>query len=194
MTSPYTGREFLDSLDDGREVWIYGERVKHIAEHPAFRNCARMLARLYDELHADHASGQACATDTEWGGFTHRYFRAPDHGGRADGRARRDRRVGASHLRLARPLARLQGGLSGDVRGQRRVLCTVSKRMRVAGIDTRRSACRSSITPSSIRRSIGTCRRAPPASAADACVHVTKETDAGILRVRAPRSSRQDRR
>ena len=24
---PYTGKEFLDSLDDGREVWIYGERV-----------------------------------------------------------------------------------------------------------------------------------------------------------------------
>jgi 4-hydroxyphenylacetate 3-monooxygenase len=35
---PYTGKEFLDSLDDGREVWIYGERVKNIAEHPAFRN------------------------------------------------------------------------------------------------------------------------------------------------------------
>src|SRR6187431_1219929 len=47
-TLPYTGREYLDSLDDGREVWIYGERVKKIAEHPAFRNCARMLARLYD--------------------------------------------------------------------------------------------------------------------------------------------------
>ena len=21
---PYTGREYLDSLDDGREIWIYG--------------------------------------------------------------------------------------------------------------------------------------------------------------------------
>jgi hypothetical protein len=38
---PYTGKEFLDSLDDGREVWIYGERVSNIAEHPAFRNTAR---------------------------------------------------------------------------------------------------------------------------------------------------------
>ena len=26
-TLPYTGREFLDSLDDGCEVWIHGERV-----------------------------------------------------------------------------------------------------------------------------------------------------------------------
>ena len=48
---PYTGKEFLDSLDDGREVWIYGERVGNITEHPAFRNTARMIARLYDALH-----------------------------------------------------------------------------------------------------------------------------------------------
>jgi hypothetical protein len=53
---PYTGKEFLDSLDDGREVWIYGERVRNVGEHPAFRNTARMLARLYDALHRDHAA------------------------------------------------------------------------------------------------------------------------------------------
>jgi aromatic ring hydroxylase len=75
---PYTGQEFLDSLDDGREVWIYGERVKHITQHPAFRNSARMLARLYDALHEDHAAGRNVLTcATEWGGFTHRYFVAP---------------------------------------------------------------------------------------------------------------------
>jgi aromatic ring hydroxylase len=77
-TVPYTGQQFLDSLDDGREVWIYGERVGKITEHSAFRNCARMLARLYDTLHEDHASGRnVISTPTEWGGFTHRYFRAP---------------------------------------------------------------------------------------------------------------------
>ncbi len=75
---PYTGREFLDSLDDGREVWIYGERVKRITQHPAFRNSARMLARLYDALHEDHVAGRNVLTcATEWGGFTHRYFVAP---------------------------------------------------------------------------------------------------------------------
>jgi 4-hydroxyphenylacetate 3-monooxygenase len=81
-TLPYTGSEYLDSLDDGREVWIYGERVKNIAEHPAFRNCARMLARLYDALHEDHASGRGVlSTATEWGGFTHRFFKAPTNAG-----------------------------------------------------------------------------------------------------------------
>jgi 4-hydroxyphenylacetate 3-monooxygenase len=75
---PYTGKEFLESLDDGREVWIYGERVKNIAEHPAFRNTARMVARLYDALHADHREEKGVLTcPTEWGGFTHRYFLAP---------------------------------------------------------------------------------------------------------------------
>ncbi len=72
---PYTGKEFLESLDDGREVWIYGERIKNIAEHPAFRNTARMIARLYDALHRDHAEEKKVLTcPTEWGGFTHKYF------------------------------------------------------------------------------------------------------------------------
>jgi hypothetical protein len=47
VTLPYTGKEFLESLDDGREIWIYGQRVKKITEHPAFQNTARMIARLY---------------------------------------------------------------------------------------------------------------------------------------------------
>src|ERR1700740_2208041 len=75
---PYTGKEFLDSLDDGREVWIYGERVKNIAAHPAFRNTARMIARLYDALHRDHKEGKGVLTcPSAWGGFTHHFFKAP---------------------------------------------------------------------------------------------------------------------
>src|SRR5436309_3244337 len=71
---PYTGKEFLESLDDGREVWIYGRRVKNMAEHPAFRNTARMVARLYDALHRDHAEAKnRLSCPTEWGGFTHKY-------------------------------------------------------------------------------------------------------------------------
>src|SRR5947207_3125295 len=50
-TRPFTGAEFLESLRAGREVWIYGERVEDVTTHPAFRNPARMLARLYDALH-----------------------------------------------------------------------------------------------------------------------------------------------
>jgi 4-hydroxyphenylacetate 3-monooxygenase len=75
---PFTGAEFLESLRDGREIWIYGRRVDDVTTHPAFRNPARMLARLYDAL---HDPGQrdvlTCPTDTGSGSFTHRYFRAP---------------------------------------------------------------------------------------------------------------------
>ena len=52
-TRPFTGAEYLESLRDGREIWIYGERVKDVTTHPAFRNTVRMIARLYDALH-DH--------------------------------------------------------------------------------------------------------------------------------------------
>jgi aromatic ring hydroxylase len=47
-STPMTGAEYLDSIRDGCEVYIYGERVEDVTEHPAFRNTARMTARLYD--------------------------------------------------------------------------------------------------------------------------------------------------
>ena len=47
-TRPFTSQEYIESLRDGREIWIYGERVKDVTTHPAFRNTVRMLARLYD--------------------------------------------------------------------------------------------------------------------------------------------------
>src|SRR5688572_4042733 len=45
---PFTGAEYLASLRDGREVYIYGERVEDVTTHPAFRNAARSVARIYD--------------------------------------------------------------------------------------------------------------------------------------------------
>ena len=75
---PYTGQEFLESLRDGREIWIYGERVRDVTTHPAFRNPARMVARLYDALHEPATRHiLTCATDTGSGGYTHKFFRAP---------------------------------------------------------------------------------------------------------------------
>jgi aromatic ring hydroxylase len=74
---PMTGAEYLDSLRDDREVWSYGQRVRDVTAHPAFRNQARMVARMYDALHnCDPASKLTCATDTGSAGFTHRFFKA----------------------------------------------------------------------------------------------------------------------
>src|ERR1043165_9218197 len=75
---PLTGAEYLESLRDGREIWLYGERVKDVTTHPAFRNTARMVARLYDALHDPKTKDVLTAeTDTGNGGFTHRFYRAP---------------------------------------------------------------------------------------------------------------------
>ena len=78
VTRPLTGEEYLESLRDGREVWLYGERVADVTTHPAFRNAARMVARLYDALHdPKYKEVLTTATDTGSEGYTHRYFRAP---------------------------------------------------------------------------------------------------------------------
>ena len=55
-TRPFTAEEYIESLRDGREIWIYGERVKDVTTHPAFRNTVRMLARLYEALHDQRKS------------------------------------------------------------------------------------------------------------------------------------------
>src|SRR5262249_328294 len=74
---PFTGGEYLESLRDGREVYVYGERVADVTAHPAFRNAARSIARLYDALHDEKTKELlTCETDTGSGGFTHRFFRA----------------------------------------------------------------------------------------------------------------------
>lgn len=73
---PFTGAEYLESLRDGREVWIYGERVKDVTTHPAFRNAARSIARLYDSLHEEKTKNLlTTSTDTGSGGYTHKFFR-----------------------------------------------------------------------------------------------------------------------
>ncbi len=77
-SAPMTGDEYIQSVQDGREVWIYGERVKDVTTHPAFRNPVRMTARLYDALHSpDTRDALTVPTDTGNGGVTHPFFRSP---------------------------------------------------------------------------------------------------------------------
>ena len=78
VTAPQTGAEYLASLADNRAVFIYGERVKDVTKHPAFRNTARMVARLYDALHDPKRKDKILLpTDTGNGGMTHAFFKAP---------------------------------------------------------------------------------------------------------------------
>src|SRR4029079_12672753 len=81
-TRPVTGAEYMQSLRDGREVYIDGERVADVTTHPAMRNSVRSLARLYDALHdPKRRDTLTSATDTGSGGYTHKYFRVAKSSG-----------------------------------------------------------------------------------------------------------------
>ncbi len=73
VTGAYTGSEFLESIQDSREIYIYGERVKDVTKHPAFRNSARMVARWYDRFH-EKKDEIGVLTDTGSGRLTHPFF------------------------------------------------------------------------------------------------------------------------
>ncbi|HEY4891935.1 MAG TPA: 4-hydroxyphenylacetate 3-hydroxylase N-terminal domain-containing protein, partial [Reyranella sp.] len=50
-----TGKEFLKGLRGAREVWVDGERVSDVVDHPKLRGAAHALAEVYD-LHHEHAA------------------------------------------------------------------------------------------------------------------------------------------
>ena len=69
-----TGAEYLESLRDGRQVWIRGERVESVPDHPGFANAASFFAGLYDSLH-DPAQAKALTFTTERGAVSHKAFK-----------------------------------------------------------------------------------------------------------------------
>ncbi|MEU7142275.1 4-hydroxyphenylacetate 3-hydroxylase family protein [Nocardia sp. NPDC046473] len=69
-----TGEEYLDSLRDGRQVYLDGEQVKDVTEHPAFCNSALSVARLYDAMHATDTADVLTGED-ESGIRTHKFFK-----------------------------------------------------------------------------------------------------------------------
>ena len=46
-----TGAQYRDSIRDGRVVYIDGERVKDVAQHPMFKPLVDIRARIYDMQH-----------------------------------------------------------------------------------------------------------------------------------------------
>ena len=44
---------YLESLKDGREVWLDGEKIQDITTHPAFTGMVHELARIYDLQHTE---------------------------------------------------------------------------------------------------------------------------------------------
>ena len=48
-----TGSQYIDSIRDGREVYLNGERVKDVTLHPMFKPLVDIRARIYDMQHEE---------------------------------------------------------------------------------------------------------------------------------------------
>jgi 4-hydroxyphenylacetate 3-monooxygenase len=177
-TRPMNGSEYLESLRDGREVYLYGERVKDVTSHPAFRNSARMVARMYNALHDPKTKPILCSeTDTGSGGYTHNFFRASRN--RAEQVAARDavaewQRItygwmGRSPDYKAAFTATL--GANADFYAPYQ---TNARRWYKAAQEKVLYINHSIVNPP-------VDRNLPPDEVADCYVHVTKETDAGVI-------------
>jgi 4-hydroxyphenylacetate 3-monooxygenase oxygenase component len=64
---PMTGRRYVESLKDGREVWIDGERVADVTTHPAFRDMVGELARVYDLQNSPQYRDEMTCIDPDTG-------------------------------------------------------------------------------------------------------------------------------
>ena len=82
-----TGADYLRSLQDGRQVFLDGERVKDVTKHPAMRQAARSLARLYDIAAAPEMRERMTFPSPKTGGPVLRAYQIPK--AHADLRARR---------------------------------------------------------------------------------------------------------
>src|SRR5689334_1816695 len=56
-----TGKEYVESLRDGRRVFQGGRRIDDVTSHPGFTGTVRTLARLYDLQHSPEHSATMTA-------------------------------------------------------------------------------------------------------------------------------------
>jgi aromatic ring hydroxylase len=174
---PMTGADYLQSIDDGRVIYIYGDRVEKTTEHPAFRNSARMIARLYDALHDPAHNGPLLRpTDTGSGGRTHAYFRAP--------RDAEEALAGRDAIAAWQRLAYGWLGRSPDYKAAFLATLGANSSFYTYPENAQRWYKYSQERVAYVNHAIihpPIDRNRPPNEIADVCVHIVKETDAGIV-------------
>ena len=72
-----TGNEYRESLKDGREVWIDGERVKDLSTHQAFKPIIDVRSRMYDMAHEAQFQEQLTYRDNETDELNTIYHKPP---------------------------------------------------------------------------------------------------------------------
>src|SRR5437868_14637998 len=48
-----TGAQYLEALNDDRDVWVGNEKIDNVATHPKTRDYARRIADFYDLHHRE---------------------------------------------------------------------------------------------------------------------------------------------
>ena len=72
-----TGNEYRESLKDGREVWIDGERVKDLSTHLVFKPIIDVRSRMYDMAHEAQFQEQLTYRDNETDELNTIYHKPP---------------------------------------------------------------------------------------------------------------------
>src|SRR5471032_1050731 len=62
-----TGEQYRDSIRDGRQVWINGERVNDVTTHPRYKTIVDIRARIYDMALEKAAQGVMSYVDEQTG-------------------------------------------------------------------------------------------------------------------------------
>ena len=70
-----TGKEHLERLRDGREVYVGGERIDDVTTHPAFARAAATAAAIYD-MKADPANTDVTAFEEDGERYSSYFIRA----------------------------------------------------------------------------------------------------------------------
>ncbi|MFL5831055.1 MAG: 4-hydroxyphenylacetate 3-hydroxylase N-terminal domain-containing protein, partial [Solirubrobacteraceae bacterium] len=60
-----TGDEYRESIRDGREVWVDGEKVADVTTHPSLKPIIDARARIYDMAHDPKTRDVMSYVDTE---------------------------------------------------------------------------------------------------------------------------------
>ncbi|MFG2657752.1 4-hydroxyphenylacetate 3-hydroxylase family protein [Streptomyces sp. NPDC048425] len=62
-----TGDQYRESIRDGRDVWMNGEKVTDVTTHPAFKPLVDIRARIYDMAHDPSTRDSMTYTDESTG-------------------------------------------------------------------------------------------------------------------------------
>ena len=72
-----TGNQYRESINDGRQVWIDGEKVKDICNHPSLKPIIDIRARMYDMAHEDKYQEKLTYLDEETNELNTVYHKPP---------------------------------------------------------------------------------------------------------------------